>query len=417
MPNLDFKEQIGTFAGFVRYSLLRFSHDGCLRVAASLSYSCLLALVPMLAIGLGLLSLFPTFETLQDDIQSLISKNFLPDAGLQIQDQMGSFVDNARQTTGLGLVALGVTAILLLSTIAGAFNDIWRITRPRPLFTRLVIYWAVLTLGPLLVGASISISSYGFAMVQWSSVEDYGASFFVGKVLPMVLSALGFATLYIVVPAQRVRWSHALIGAVVAAVLFEVLKRGFGLYIRQSSSYEAIYGAISTIPIFLIWMYLSWAVILYGAVVTASLPEWRAEKRFGGTVRSPGATLSLALAILQRLQVAAREGHVWRESKLGQGLPVGPEHLSVAINLLQDAGYVARTGPRLVLARDLSSVTLNDLVAALNLELGDTEGWPEPVQKIIGSLAEKGTPAGEGNIRELFDQAAAATPLFIGRGA
>ncbi len=413
MSNVEIKKNVVTFYRFVRYSLLRYHDDGCLRVAASLSYSCLLALVPLMAIGLGLLSLFPTFETLRNDIQDYITQYFLPDAGLQIQDQLVNFIDNARQTTGLGLVALGVTALLLLSTISGAFNDIWRVTRPRPLFIRMVIYWAVLTLGPLLVGASLSISSYGFAKVQWTDVDDYAGSYLI-SLLPIVLSALGFATLYIVVPAQRVRWSHALIGALVAAVLFDLLKQGFGFYLRQSTSYEAIYGAISAIPIFLVWMYLSWSVVLYGAVVTASLPEWRAAERFGGAIRSPGTNLSLALAILLHLRTAARDGEILKEAKLGQELPAGPSHLSDAIDLLQDAGYVARTGPHLVLARDLEAVTLNDLTGALHLDLGHIEEWPEAVKKIVQRLAAEGTPAGESTLGQLLDEASAATPLFIG---
>ena len=234
------------------YAGKRFVKDSCARSAAALSYSSLLALVPLMTIALTILSAFPAFSEARVQLQSWVFRNFLPDAGIEISDQLTSFVDNATQTTGIGVLALAVTALLLLSTINSAFNAIWRVADQRSLFLKLLVYWALLTLGPLLIGASLSLSSYGFAMVEWSGIDGYTRSFFnVTQFLPAVLSIIAFTLLYLVVPNRPVRFRHAVFGAVVAAFLFELLKKGFALYLTHFPSYQALYGALAAVPIFL----------------------------------------------------------------------------------------------------------------------------------------------------------------------
>ncbi|WP_282607294.1 YihY family inner membrane protein [Pelagibius sp. Alg239-R121] len=402
------------------YAGRRFLKDSCPRSAAALSYSSLLAMVPLLTIALTVLSAFPTFSTARTELQSMVFSNFLPDAGIEISDQLTSFIENATQTTGIGVVALAATALLLLSTITSAFNAIWRAADQRSLFLKLLVYWALLTLGPLLIGASLSLSSIGFAMVEWSGIDGYTSSLFfdVTRFLPAVLSAGAFTLLYIVVPYRPVRVRHALFGAVVAAFLFEVLKKGFALYLTHFPSYQALYGALAAVPIFLVWMYLSWAVILFGAEIAASLPEWRANSRRGEISGAPGARLALGLSILARLHRAAQDGRKVRELNLVTGFPAGFDELADVLHGLRSNGFVSRTsGANWVLSRDLSCAKLKDLMVSLDLTLDPGEGWPENVGEIIEALSRRGDKLTEQPLAELLSMDPVVEPLSFGRPA
>lgn len=403
------------------YAGKRFTKDSCARSAAALSYSSLLALVPLLTIALTVLSAFPAFSDARIELQTLVFENFLPDAGVEISDQLTSFVDNATQTTGIGVIALAVTALLLLSTINSAFNAIWRVADQRSLFLKLLVYWALLTLGPLLIGASLTLSSYGFAMVAWSGIDGYTRTFFdVTRFLPAVLSTGAFTLLYIVVPNRPVRFQHALGGAVVAAFLFEVLKKGFALYLTHFPSYQALYGALAAVPIFLVWMYLSWAVILFGAEIAASLPEWRASLRRGEGSGALGARLALGLSILARLHKAAQDGRKVREVSLMAGLPAGFDELGDVLHGLRRDGFVSRTsGANWVLSRDLTCARLQDLMVSLDLTLDPGEGWPENVGAVIAALSSCGDKVLERPLSELLavEPMAEVEALAFGRPA
>lgn len=404
----------------LHYAAKRFGKDSCARSAAALSYSSLLALVPLMTIALTILSAFPAFSEARVQLQSWVFRNFLPDAGIEISDQLTSFVDNATQTTGIGVLALAVTALLLLSTINSAFNAIWRVADQRSLFLKLLVYWALLTLGPLLIGASLSLSSYGFAMVEWSGIDGYTRSFFnVTQFLPAVLSTIAFTLLYLVVPNRPVRVRHAVVGAVVAAFCFEFLKKGFALYLTHFPSYQALYGALAAVPIFLVWMYLSWAVILFGAEIAASLPEWRASLRRGSDCGAPGARLALGLAILSRLQKAAQDGRKVRELSLVAGMPAGFDELGDVLSGLRRDGFVSRTsGAKWVLSRDLTCAKLKDLMVSLDLTLDPGEGWPENVGDVIAALSRRGEQVTERPLAELLAiTPVAEPPLSFGRPA
>ena len=394
--------------GFAAYCGRRFMADKCLRLATQLSYASLLAIVPILAICFGLLAAFPAFERLRVDAQQLLFQNLVPNAGIEVSDQIATFVENARSATGFGTLALMVTAILLLSAINGAFNTIWRVTEPRPLGTRIMAYWMVLTVGPLLLGASLSLSSYGFA----TTVMEHGdRAFGLTRLLPFLLTAAGFTLLYSVVPARSVAFLHALVGGVIAAALFEILKTGFGFYLKQFPSYEAIYGAMAAIPIFLVWMYLSWAVVLLGAEVAAAAREWRLVDRLrGGGSRGAGPRLALALALLYRLRNAARSGTVLKESALTRGLPAGLDQLSSVLHALKQRGFAGRSGGRWFLARDLTAASLQDLLAALDLALEPGEGWPDGVGAIVAAAGELGQDVKGKSLAALIDKATASDP-------
>lgn len=392
---------------FAAYCGRRFLGDQCLRRATQLSYASLLALVPMLAICFSLLSAFPAFEQLRVDVQLFLYENLVPNAGVEVSDQLATFVENARSMTGVGMAALLATAILLLSAINGAFNAIWRVTEPRPLMVRIMAYWMVLTIGPLFLGASISLSSYGFA----TAVLEHGErAFGLTRLLPFVLTAGGFTLLYVVVPARSVAFTHALIGGAVAAALFEGLKWGFAFYLRQFPAYEAIYGALAAVPIFLIWMYLSWVVVLFGAEIAAAVREWRLVDRLDAGSRGAGHRLALALALLYRLRNAARSGTVLKESALTRGLPADLDQLSSVLYALKQSGFISRSSGRFFLARDLTAASLDDLMLGLDLTLDPGEGWPEGVEAIVTEAGKVGAGVKGKSLAALIDKATASDP-------
>ncbi len=413
MKTPDFSGFLRNLGRFAVYCGQRFTGDQCLRIATQLSYASLLAVVPALAICFGLLSAFPGFEHLRQDVQSFLFENLVPNAGVEISDQLATFVENARSMTGLGFAALAATVLFLLSTINGAFNAIWRVTEPRPLMVRMMSYWMVLTIGPIFLGASLSLSSYGFAKTL---LLEGDRAFGLTRLLPFLLTASAFAVIYAVVPARNVAIRHALVGGLVAAVLFEVLKSGFAIYLQQFPSYEVIYGALAAVPIFLIWMYLSWAVVLFGAEIAAAAPEWRLVDRLHSAREGSGPRLALALALLQRLRSAARAGTVLKETALTRGLPAGLDELSTVMLALRRHGFVSRANGRWLLSRDLTAASLEDLLRALKLDLSPGEGWPDGVDGIVAAAGQMGGEVRGKSLAALLDEASATdTPDGVAR--
>jgi membrane protein len=255
--------------------LRRFFDDGCLTLAGSLTYTALLALVPLLTIALTLITAFPVFETITGGIDDFIAKNMLPPpVAKTVTGSIERFTQSAAGLTVAGLAVLAVTAVLLMLTIDRAFNKIWRVSRPRPLSLRILTYGAVLALGPLLIGISLTITSYLVSVSLGVARHVPGAGAVVLAVAPVVLTAIAFTLMYLIVPNRRVRMVDAAIGGVAAAVLFEVMKRAFALYVANFPNYKLIYGAFAAVPIFLVWVYLSWVVTLLGAVIAAMVPDY-----------------------------------------------------------------------------------------------------------------------------------------------
>ncbi|RDD62545.1 YihY family inner membrane protein [Ferruginivarius sediminum] len=375
---------------FLAYAGARFLDDGGMRLAAGLSYASLLAMVPLLAIALAILSAFPAFEGVERQVLDMVFQSFLPDASAAIAERIKGFVANASKLTGPGIVGLAVTALLLLNNISGSFNTIWRVSEGRPLATRMLVYWALLTLGPLLLGSSISLSSFVFAAVKLSGVEEVASWLRISWLISLALSAAGFALIFYVVPNRRISLGHVLVGGTVSALLFEGLKYAFGLYLTHFPSYEAVYGAISTVPIFLVWLYLSWSVVLLGAEVTAALPEWRAAQARGRATSPAGGRLALALAVLARLRAAMQTGQQMKRQEMTRGLPATPAEIDAVLKPLRQQGFIARTqNGRWVIGRDLNTATLGDLLDTLGLSLEPGEGWPPVAAGAVRELAEE----------------------------
>ncbi|HYC05044.1 MAG TPA: YihY family inner membrane protein [Azospirillaceae bacterium] len=355
-------------ASVLGHTAARFYRDNCLGTAGSLTYTSLLALVPLMTVTFAIFSAFPAFQDLRHDAQVLLIENLVPSVSDVVISYLDQFMGKASALTGFGVVGLAVTSILLFFSIEGAFNAIWQATEPRPLVMRLLSFWAVLTMAPLLFGTSLSLSSAIFADYQQ---EDRGIGL-LRLALPGLIEAAALALMYLSLPNRVVRWQDALLGGAVAALLLELSKIGFGLYISLFPTYETIYGALSVIPTFLVWLYLVWSIVLLGAELTATLPEWRSGRitQVGPEGLLSAQRLVVALAILKELMAASKLGVGMRRQTLVNRIPVGPTIIDGMLEQLRGAHWVARTSNGAwVGTRDLHGATVRDLQLSLGLGL------------------------------------------------
>ena len=362
---------LGRIVGFAAYAAMRFRQDGCQQRASALTFTTLLALVPLLAVGFAIFSAFPAFERLEDRVMDLIFSQ-IPRVGDQVRGYLEDFTAKTGSLTAVGIVFLAVTAVMLLVTISGTFNTIWRAEQTRGIISRMLVFWAVLTLTPMLLGASFSLSTYLFAAARATGVESVtGGLANLAFALTFMMQTAGLMVLYIFMPNYPVRIRDGLTGGLIAAILLDLLKRGFGFYITRFPAYETIYGAMAAVPIFLIWMYVSWMVVLFGAEVAAGLPEWRhGIRRATRDGPPPLEKLSAALSVLHALYRASRDGERLSERRLARVARLGPLALTWATKRLARTRYIARTDRGgWVLSRDLTQVSLSKLYTDLGLDL------------------------------------------------
>ena len=360
------------FFRFLGYVYARFTRDHCQQRAASLTFTSLLAVVPMLAVSFAIFAAFPAYSRLKDKVQSFIFDNFVPQVGSTLQEHISTFTQQTGELTAVGILFLILTSVMLLMTISDTLNTIWRARGQRNIVSRMLVFWAVITLAPLLFGASLSISGYLFALAQETGVESYtGPLTRLTFVLPFLLQALGFAALFVIMPSVPVRRTDAAIGGLTASLLFELLKKGFALYVTNFPTYQTIYGALATIPIFLMWMYLSWIVVLASAEMTAALPEWRGgTRRIRKTGLAPLDRLVYALAVLSALKQEQISGGGMRLYRLLRAAGIGPDAMADVAERLERHRYIARGDKgEWLLIRDLGEVTLYDLFNHLGLGL------------------------------------------------
>lgn len=350
----------------------RFVGDGCFSLAGGLAYTSLLALVPLVTIALTVIAAFPVFKEFTQGIDSFFAQNMLPPAVAKaITGYINQFTENAGRLTAVGVVFLGVTAIMLMMTIETAFNAIWRVQRPRPLVVRVLVYWGVLTLAPLLIGVSLTATSYLVsASLGYARQIPGGAALLLGLV-PLALTALAFTLAYLVVPNRPVQLRHAAVGGCLAALMFELMKRAFAIYISKVPSYTLVYGAFATIPIFLLWIYLSWVVALLGAVIAAALPDLHVLR--SRTAAPAGVQFRDALEILRVLVRAQMAGRTPRTREVFAEAHVPREGGERLLDELAAAGWVARVvGDRWTLACDPDHVTLAQVYERLVLAAAGT---------------------------------------------
>jgi len=400
------RHMAATAAAFALYSLRRFNADGCFAASGALSYTTLVSLVPLAVIALGTLSSFPILAPVRERLLGLAMENFVPSIGSQAAWWFRTFADSATQTTAIGAAGIVATGILLLVTVEDQLNLIWRVTAPRPWGQRLLAYWTLITLGPLLIGVSLSLSTYfniaarqagfGQELLGWfASSWLHGAA----RAVPALLEFVALTLLYGLIPNCAVRWRDGALGAVIATLTIEILKVGFSIYIGATSFYSTVYGALAVIPIFLLWMYISWMAVLLGAIVAAALPNWHIDQRFG-KVPAGGVQLALSLALIAALARAQRRGETRSTPALAAELGVATTVIDEHIKPLAEASFAAHTqSGRWVLAWSPETATLHDLYRALRLPLAGrwtdqvSAPWQRQVAPAMGRIVAAETAA------------------------
>lgn len=341
----------------------RFDAQRGFDIAAALAFTSILALVPLLVVTFGALSLFPGFQSWQGDIEYFIFHNFVPAMGEQVQGYLAEFTAKARELRALGIVFLIITVLSMLATIETTFNVIWGVRRQRPYAVRFLVYWAVLTLGPLLIGIGIVATSTVVSLpLLRDTVDTELATSRLLPWLPLAATATAFVLCYKLIPHRPVRLRHALIGGITAALAFEAAKHLFAIYVTQFPTQQAVYGAFATLPIFLLWVYLSWVIVLIGAQLTHSLAvapgprrvprdDWRASDLF------------CAFRLLRQLHLAQHRGVAVGDEELRRQEPLlDHSQMDELLRRLEDASWVARDNRyHWVLLRDLDDVSLGDL--------------------------------------------------------
>lgn len=264
-----------TLRAWLKLLWRRIDADNMTVLAGNLTFVSLLSLVPLIAVVFALFAAFPVFSDVSIQLKSFIFNNFMPATGNIIQQYLEQFVANVNRMTAVGAIGLIVTALLLMHSIDSSLNAIWRSKQHRPMVYSFAVYWMILTLGPLLAGASLAISSYLLSL-RW--LAETGVNSLVDQVLrifPLLLSWLSFWLLYSIVPVARVPGRDALMGALVAGLLFELGKKAFALYVTMFPSYQLIYGVLAVVPILFLWVYWTWCIVLLGAEITVTLGEYR----------------------------------------------------------------------------------------------------------------------------------------------
>lgn len=355
----------------------RFREDHLGLTASSLTFTTILALVPFFTVALALFTVFPMFGQLQDALQGWLVNSLVPDSiSRQVLGYLTQFAAKASRLGAAGLGVLLATALMLMLTMDRTFNDIWRVQRLRPLGQRVLIYWAAITLGPLLMGASLALTSYVLS-ASGGLVQRLpeGLQFLFGSLQFLVLAA-GMAALYHYVPNTPVRWRHALAGGFFVALCIELGKKALALYLSQVPTYSLVYGAFAILPILLVWIYMAWVIALLGAVVTAYLPSLLAGVARRGTVA--GWTFQLALEVLQELQRARRQSAKGLGlEQLAQALQVDMLQLEPVLEALTALDWVGHLTPaaagdapqsRYILLADPQQTLLEPLVQRLLLQ-------------------------------------------------
>jgi membrane protein len=352
----------------------RFREDRLGMSASSLTFTTTIALVPFFTVALAIFTAFPIFGKLQATLQAWLVQSLVPDAiARQVLGYLTQFAGKASRLGGVGLAALVVSAIALVLTIDRTLNGIWRVRRPRPLGQRVLIYWAAITLGPLLLAASLGTTSYVISAGRGLVSALPGALAFIINAVEFVLLAGALAALYRYVPHTPVRRSHAIAGGVFAAVGIELAKRLLAWYIGQVPTYSMVYGAFATVPILLVWIYIAWVIVLLGAVIAAYLPNLLAgPRRRGG---GHGWQFQLALEVLTLLNQArgsARRG--MSVGELAAAMEVDALQLAPVLETLVQLDWIGRLNEladeaetRYILLADVQGTALEPLMRHLLL--------------------------------------------------
>jgi membrane protein len=349
----------------------RFREDRLGVTAGSLTFTTLIALVPLLTVMLALFSAFPMFGEFKAALQRYFLESLVPDSiARPVLGTLNQFAAKANRLGGAGLVVLLASALALMLTIDRTLNAIWRVRKPRPIAQRVLVYWAAITLGPLLLGISLSLSSYALTASRGIVNAAPGGVAVALQALELLLLMLGASALFRYVPNTDVRWRHALAGGLFVAAGFDAAKRLLAWYVGAMPGISMVYGAFATLPILLLWIYLSWLIVLFGAVIAAYAPSL--QLHLVPQVDAPGRRFALALTLLRELQRArAAPPHGLSLEQLAASQRTVSLHVEPLVEQLMRLGWVARvdedSARRHVLLCDPSTTSAEPLIDLLLL--------------------------------------------------
>ena len=351
----------------------RFREDRLGLTASSLTFTTTIALVPLATVMFAVFSAFPIFAQFQGALEKYFIQSLVPDnIARQVLQALTQFAAKANRLGSLGLVVLLATAIALMLTIDRTLNAIWRVRKPRPLGQRVLVYWAAATLGPLLLGVSLSLTSYALSASRGLVSALPGGLALLLNALEFSLLALAMAGLFHYVPNTDVRWRHALAGGVFVAAGFELAKKGLAWYLAKVPGYSTIYGAFATVPIFLVWLYLGWVIVLLGAVIAAYAPSL--QMRVVRRAPTPGHRFELTVLLLRELAQARRLSHHGvGAAHLAETLRLDPLQIEPLLETLMGLDWIGRLDEegdqrRWVLLCDPHTTKAQPLLGALLLD-------------------------------------------------
>lgn len=378
----------------LRFAAKRAGEKKLTQVAASLTFTTVLAIVPLLAVVLSLFTAFPLFAEFKVALENFLTTNLMPsDVSDTVMSYLNQFAAQASRLTAIGSLFLIITSIMLLVTVDEAFNDIWHVQHQRRWRQRILVYWAIISIGPILAGASLWATSL-LASESLNRVGELSGVFSVAlSLVPLLVTSVGFAALFMGVPHRRVNWKDAFAGGLGTAIVLEAMKAGFAYYLTSFPSYKVIYGAFATLPIFLLWIYLSWLAILFGATVAATLPLLRLRR--WAENRQPGSAFISAINVIRQLDAARDRVPPGRSAHyLSTQLRLQQEELYNVLNTLKDLGYIvcyqAKKDDIWVLTCNPDQTRLEPVIDALLIDRNQSSVRQDPllIEAVSASLTQ-----------------------------
>lgn len=354
---------------FFRFLARRFLDDNLFQAAGALSFTTVFALVPLSMVVFGVLSAFPVFSEWSDKLSDYVFSNFVPSSARSVEAYLKQLSSNIGQLTSAGVIALVISLLITLNGVEATFNRIWRVHAARPQLGRFLVYWTVLTLGALMAAASLALSARFFAMAVFETDAGHLLENAMLRLAPMAIELLAFAAIYRVVPHRTVKWRHALAGALLATLLLESVKLVMSLFLGSFTTYSKIYGTLSFVPIFLLWIYVGWVSILLGASLASSISAFRYQP---AAMRLPlGYEMYGLLRLLSRFHEARAQGHGLHSDRIQQLEPILTDSLvQEMLGQLNDIRVVRRAEDgEWLLSRDLDELTMAELYEACQLRI------------------------------------------------
>ncbi len=346
-----------------RFMQRRLSEEQVPQVAGSLTFTTVLAVVPVMTIAFAIFTTFPLFNTFRDALEAYFVQSLMPRGVTNtILDNLSLFAAKANRLSAVGAVTLVLTAIMMFAIVDRSLNRIWRVKTPRSFTQSLIVYWAIMTLGPLLIGASLSLTTLVSPVASTLAQQLPWMGTVAAISVSLMLMTMFFGLLYLIVPNRLVDWRDALIGGLVAAIAFEMTNRGFAFFITKFPSYRVIYGALAAVPIFLVWVYLFWLITLLGAVLAVALPVVKHERWWHKPV--PGGEFIDAMSVLQVLVHAHQHQGVISLLSIRSKTRLGFDEAESLLQRLLEVGWVGRV-----------EVVKNKASRWLQLARGEHDHW------------------------------------------